>query len=175
MRLKSFSKLLGLAALMALSSAMAANKPSPTSAEFYKLNPEKYADKEITLEVSFLRAFDRKSPVPQLKFLHAATYDTKNGIPGGIITVVIPAGDLEKLLKKYGSFPEGGRPWNWKSEKMRGIFRIGPRGHFYLDVSGDAAALLNGRDFPDDPEPVIPRGPGAGNGSGPGVPEPTQS
>lgn len=165
MRLKPLSKWLGLTALLALSSAMAANKPSSTSAEFYKLHPEMYADKEVTLEVCFLRAFDRKSPIPELRFFHAVTFDSKNNVPGGVITLAVPTETVDKMVKKYGSFPEGGRRWNWESEKLKGVFRIGVHGHYYIDVSGNAATLLNGRDIPDEPVPEVPGrgGPGAGH------------
>lgn len=162
MKLKYFCKWLGLAALMAWGvPAMAADRPSSTSAEFYKLHPEKYADQEIALEVCFIRIFDRKSPIPELRFFHAMTYDTKNNLPGGIMILAVPADTVDKMVKKYGSFPDGKRRWTLDSEKLKGTFRIGSRGRYYLDVSGEAAALLKGRDIPEEAEPAL-QGPGPG-------------
>jgi len=92
--------------------------------------PSKYEGKAVKLDVTSLRPVRFKSPVPELQFFRAMTFDRWDNKPGGAIIVAVDAAQADEFTKKYGV---SGR--NSQREGRRASVWI-------VDTTGKAAELL---------------------------------
>jgi len=145
---------------------------SKDTVNFYLTTPDKYAGKEIELDVVGVRPVRVKSPIPELAFFRAFSYDRREHSPGGDIVVAVDAASAEKFAKKYGDVWEGGR----KTESLKGILLSAPaegRQFWFVDTSGKANGLIaeakaSLQGVADDPSGLGggPGGPPGGRGFG---------
>lgn len=156
-------------------STMAAE--SKHNAEYFLSTPMEFENKDISLDVAFVKPVHWKSPIPELAFFHAITIDKRDKKPGGGILIVIPAEDAGKFVKKYGTDFDG----RSDSDSLKGVFVAtparGPKGRvWFVDTTGQALTLLEKykAEIMDDGDMGGPGGgPGpGGRRGGPGRPGP---
>ena len=112
--------------LAATVSTRAGNMPSKDTADYYLTNPQAYKGKEITLAVELVKPVRFQSPIPEIQFFHAGTYDERNHAQGGEILVAVPASENTAFVKKYGTQLRGGgiglgKLRNAKATKLTGV------------------------------------------------------
>src|SRR5690606_7194683 len=92
-------------ALLALVSTSHAE--SKRTAEYILSDPAAYQNKEVTLDVAFVKPVHWVSPFAGMAFFQAMTIDRTDKKMGGVILVAIPAVDAAKFAKKYGTDFDG--------------------------------------------------------------------
>ncbi len=137
---------------------------SKHTAEYILANSADFEGKEVTLDVAFVRPVEWKSPIPELAFFHAVTYDRRDHRQGGPILVVIPAADSGQFAKKYGMEASGRNtvPNSLKGTLLATPGRPGMGGRRWIvDTTGLLADLIkkHNLNLPDND-----RGPGMGAG-----------
>lgn len=144
---------------------------SKHTAEYILANSAAFEGQEVTLDVAFVKPVEWKSPIPELAFFHAMTYDRRDHKPGSPILVVIPAADSGKFAKKYG-MDFNGR--NTVPNTLKGTFlaTLRPAGNgakrWIVDTTGQATALIKANKFHlPDHDGGPDRGPGPGHGRRP--------
>ncbi len=133
----------------------------PDTAEYYLAYAEEHLDKEIQLDVSHVEPVHFVSPSEQVSFLRVATVDEgQKKRFGGMIMMVLPVEDKDKVIKKYGLNHERGR-----SKPMKVVLRkspgAGPRPpHYLADYQGKAWHLVKDKmstwDFEADGPRKVP-------------------
>lgn len=111
-----------------------------------------YQNKEVTLDVAFVKPVHWVSPYAGLAFFHAMTIDRTDKKSGGGILVAVPAVDSAKFAKKYGTDFDG------RSDKdtLRGeLLAAGSAGHrkiWVLDTTGKLSEMMAAqkKDFPEE-------------------------
>ncbi len=114
---------------------------SKHTAEYFLTTPAEFENKEVSLDVAFVKPVRWKSPIPELAFFHAMTVDKIDKKPGGTILVVVPAENAEKFAKKYGMDFDG----RSDADSLKGTLIASPqRGPkvWLLDTTGEAQALF---------------------------------
>ena len=143
MRAMKTYPLLSLVFLSALTPLLHAAESKHT-VEYILATPSEFEGKEVTLDVSFVKPVQWKSPIPELAFFHAVTIDRRDKKPGGRILVAILAADAAKFSKKYGMDFEGRNASNdLKGVLLASPVRAGMRGRIWMiDTTGQAEALI---------------------------------
>lgn len=95
---------------------------SKRTAEHILASPADFEGKEVTLDVSFVKPVQWKSPVAELAFFHVMTIDRVDKRPGGHILVAVLATESSKFAKKYGMDFDGKN----KSLSLSGILVATP-------------------------------------------------
>lgn len=159
------------AALIALTSIVHAD--SKRTAEYYLSDPLNHQNKEVTLDVSFVKPVHWVSPFAGVAFFRAMTTDRTDRKRGGGILVAVPATEAAKFAKKYGTDFDG------RTDKttLRGDFIAGGgtknRKMWMLDTTGKLTEIMAAqkKNFPDEafedgtgPGPKGPRGFGKRSG-----------
>lgn len=103
-----------LSGLFILSSQAALSKKT---ADYVILHATELEGKSVTLDVVGVRPMRMLSPIPDVTFFHAITFDDREDRPGGPILVAVPANQGEKFAEKFGSL----NPRSKRVEKMSGI------------------------------------------------------
>lgn len=119
---------------------------SKRTVEYIIANSADYEGKEVTLDVSFVKPVQWKSPIADLAFFYAQTIDRRDYKPGGHILVAIPAAESGAFAKKYGLDFEG----RGDSDTLRGDFLAAPgpghRGRVWMiDTTGKATELIKAK------------------------------
>src|SRR5438477_9573413 len=101
MQIPAFGKILSASIFLAITiPAHAGNSPGKETADFYLTDPQKYKGHDITLHVAAVKPVEFESPIPQVQFFRAMTFDLKNHSPGGEIMIAVPASENTKFVKK---------------------------------------------------------------------------
>jgi len=135
-----------------LATAGVALADSKRTAVHVLTDPSLYQDKEVTLDVAFVRPVHFVSPFPELAFFHALTVDRTNGKPAGSILVAVPSATATSFAKKYGTDFEG----RGEKDTLRGTLVAAgpkPRGRIWVvDTSGQLLKLIAERkkSLPED-------------------------
>jgi len=77
--------------------------------------------KEVKLDVVSVRPMRWKSPIPELTFFQAMTYDRWDNKPGGAIIVAVDSAEAERFTDKYGVGRDGR-----STDTLKGILISGP-------------------------------------------------
>ncbi len=108
----------------------------PRTANGVLAEAKEFINKEVRLDLAFLRPVRWASPVPGVAFFHAMTYDKRNTAPGGEILLAAPEDQSAALAKKYGVTLESRRP---ATTSLRATLRSTStdenRGIYYLDLT----------------------------------------
>jgi len=107
--------------------------------------PSKYEGKAVKLDVTSLRPVRFKSPVPELQFFRAMTFDRWDNKPGGAIIVAVDAAQADEFTKKYGVGRDGRSTTRLEGTLISGrnSKREGRRASVWIvDTTGKAAELL---------------------------------
>jgi len=153
-----------LVALVSISHA-----ESKRTAEYILSDPTAYQNKEVTLDVSFVKPVHWVSPFAGIAFFHAMTIDRTDKKPGGGILVAIPAVDSAKFAKKYGTDFDG----RYDKDTLRGELIAGGgqrhRKMWLIDTTGKLSELMakSKKDLPEDAlDSDMGGGPKGGKGPG---------
>ena len=131
-------------------------------------DPSLYQDKEVTLDVAFVRPVHFVSPFPELAFFHALTVDRTDDKPAGSLLVAIPSANATSFARKYGTDFDG----RGEKDTLRGTLVAagpGPRGKIWVvDTSGQLLKLIDERkkNLPEDADSGQIQGDGGGMGMG---------
>lgn len=137
-------------ALVALVSTSHAE--SKRIAEYILSDPTTYENKEVTLDVAFVKPVHWVSPYAGIAFFRAMTIDRTDKKPGGGILVAVPAVDAAKFAKKYGTDFDG----RYDKETLRGIFLAAGSGRhrkiWLVDTTGKLSEMIAAqkKDFPEE-------------------------
>lgn len=136
-----------LTAIILLVASPLGYSDSKRTAEYLLVDPKSHVDKEVTLDVSFVKPVHWKSPLAEISFFHAATMDRTDRKFGGSILVAVPAEEATKFAKKYGTDFEGRN----STTALRGTFILvngnGPSGFWMLDTTGKLSKLIADKKF----------------------------
>jgi len=102
--MKTYSPLLAVATLVCLAFPEAA---FARTANHILANPDQHHEKTVTVDVAYLRPVRWKSPVPEVAFFHAITYDKRAKSPGGAILLAFPESSRESMIRRYGVVRDG--------------------------------------------------------------------
>lgn len=156
-----------VAAMVALTSISHAE--SKRTAEYILSDPMTYQNKEVTLDVAFVKPVHWVSPYAGFAFFHAITIDRTDKKPGGAILVAVPIGDSAKFAKKFGTDFDGRND----KDTLRGEFlAAGSARHrqiWLVDTTGKLAEVMAAqkKDFPEESmEGDLGGGPKGGKGFG---------
>lgn len=86
-------------------------------------NPAKNENQSVSLDVAFLRPVRWSSPVPDVAFFYAMTYDRRNRSFGGGILLAAPEADRESLIRRYGVTRDGGQRSPASTTTLRAVLR----------------------------------------------------
>lgn len=132
--------------------------------------PHKYNNAPVQLDVAFLRPVRWKSPIPEVAFFHAMTYDKKARSFGGEILLAAPESNREALVRRYGVTHEGRRTpdTNLLRATLRNTGEDRKRGIWYLDQTEGALseAIQEMREKIQELEKGGPVGPGGNRRGG---------
>ncbi len=136
--------LLTLSAALFATGAYAGTDAGKDSAKYYKTFPEKWDGKKISVDCVSVKRINGGPQIEGIVFFVAQTIDEKNKAPGGGIVVAVLEGDVESLIRKYGTVVERNRGQvdRIESKSLRGTFHVLEHGHVYLDESGEAHDLI---------------------------------
>jgi hypothetical protein len=96
-------------------------------------DPAAHHEKSVRLDVVFLRPVRWTSPVPEVAFFHAITFDKRNQNYGGEILLAAPESARDSLIRRYGVTGDRRKPTttslravlrNTGSETKRGLWYI---------------------------------------------------
>lgn len=136
--------------LLAFSAPISSAADSKHTAEYIIANSVEFENKEVTLDVSFVKPVRWKSPIPELVFFHVITVDRRDDKMGGGILVAVKAEDSAAFSKKYGMDFEDRRD----RDSLKGTFLAAPgrdsnqrvRGRvWFVDTTGTAAELIQAK------------------------------
>jgi len=112
-------------------------------------NPAKYEDQNVNLDVAFLRPVRWTSPVPDVAFFYAMTYDKRNRSFGGEILLAAPEATRDTLVRRYGVTRDGGKRKAPSTNQLRAVLRStgetgqAGRSFYYLDqTDGEISEVL---------------------------------
>ncbi|MDX2079638.1 MAG: hypothetical protein SFU53_02525 [Terrimicrobiaceae bacterium] len=116
---------------------------SKRTAEYILATASDHEGQSVALDVAFVKPVHWKSPIPELAFFHAATSDTRDNKPGGVILVAVAAADVDRTIRKYGMDHDG----RGESDTLRGTLLVGPGPiHrpkiYFVDTTGQAEELI---------------------------------
>jgi len=120
--MKTFVPLIAVTLLLTGHTSFAAE--SKRTAEYILANPKAYDNKEVSLDVAFVKPVQWVSPIPSPAFFHAVTIDRHDKKMGGSILVAVDSPDSAKFAKKYGMDFDGRRD----RDTLKGKFIQLPRG-----------------------------------------------
>jgi hypothetical protein len=127
---------------------------NPNSVNYYLTTPEQFKGGIIVLDIVAVQPVNWKSPIPEITFFRAMSWDSIERAPGGDILVAVPAGEATRFVKKYGTTPRGNDP-----DKLKGVL-LTPPGGPRPDMKERPAGLAKGEgDRPKHPQ-HRPGGPG---------------
>lgn len=129
-------------AVMIVATSTSAMARNPDSAEFYLAYADKYLDQTIKLDVSHVEPVHFISPVQGVAFLRVATIDNVERRNGGMIMMVLPVEDKEKVIKKYGLNHERAQSKSMKVVLRQASGRIAREAHYLADYEGKAWELV---------------------------------
>lgn len=135
--------------LVATFAPLAHAADSKRTAEYIIANSAEFEGKEVTLDVTFVKPVQWKSPADGLAFFRAFTIDRRDRKQGGHILVAIPSADSGAFSKKYRLDFDGRND----SDILRGTLLAAPGrrpgSHVWLiDTSGKAAELIKAKKLP---------------------------
>ncbi|ADE54561.1 hypothetical protein [Coraliomargarita akajimensis] len=139
-----FQTFLAISSLVLTSTLFAGTEAGKDSARHYKSYPEKYDNKTVSIDCTFVTRINGGPQVDGIAFFVAHTADTDNNMRGGAIVVAVAEADADKLVKKFGNTPEINENARKStadrvdSKRLRGTFHQLEKGTVYIDLNGDA-------------------------------------
>lgn len=139
-----------LAALFLTGTALADSK---YTANAILAKAEEYEQKDVKLDIASVRPMRWKSPIPELAFFWAHSYDRWDNKPAGGILVVVDADQVDQFTRKFGVGRDGRSTDVLRGTliTVRGESSRHPGGFYLIDTTGGRAEELirNNRELDD--------------------------
>ena len=112
-------------------------EPSKHSANHVHARADSLENTKFSLDVGWVQAFEG-SNTEDVSFFAAHTWDEREKLPGGIITVAVDAKSAKSFVDKYGSGPDvEKRGWyaDIETRRLTGFLRKGQKNRLFLDMT----------------------------------------
>ena len=145
-----FAISLGLILLAGAQPAVAG--PSKHTANYLRGHGDSLARKDVSLDVSWVQPARWKN-TDEVSFFFAHTWDEREKLPGGVITIAVDTADAVAFVKKFKASPDvEQRGWvhDFNTRRLRGLLREGENRRLFVDMTSkgvDAHLVPAGNPF----------------------------